>query len=156
MQRICWWEPTRCRRRRPVPAAGSRSGCSPPDGDIAEDAACDGDRFLRRKRAPQPAGGWVMQMVAFRAAGSASGSSGVTLAWNATSPTGIVASDPVGYRLHMGLASGVYTQITTLGNVTTFTVSKLVSGSVFYFVVTAYNSAGVDGPPSSQVSYKAP
>ena len=127
-----------------------------PDGDIVEDAVVIVVGSYSASARLGTAGGWVMQMVAFRAATLASGSSSVTLAWNATSPTGIVATNPVGYRLHIGLASGVYTQITTLGNVTTFTVSKLISGTVYYFVVTAYNSAGVDGPPSSQVSYKAP
>lgn len=126
------------------------------DGDIAEDAVVTVVGSYSASARLGTAGGWVMQMVAFRAASVASGSSSVTLAWNATSPTGSAATNPIGYRLHMGLASGVYTQITTLGNVITVTVSKLVSGTVYYFVVTAYNSAGVDGPPSSQVSYKAP
>ena len=43
-----------------------------------------------------------------------------------------------------------------LGNTTTATVSNLISGVTYYFVVTAYNSAGVEGPPSNQASYTAP
>jgi hypothetical protein len=58
--------------------------------------------------------------------------------------------------LHIGVLSGVYTQITSLGNTTTATVSNLVSGVTYYYVVTAYNSAGVDSPPSNEVSYTAP
>jgi hypothetical protein len=131
------------------------------DGDIAEDRVVTVVGSYSASASLGTAGGWVMQMVAFRAATVSSvtivsGSSSATLAWNANLPTSSAATNTVGYRLHMGLASGVYTQITTLGNVITVTVSKLVSGTVYYFVVTAYNSAGVDGPPSNQVSYKAP
>jgi hypothetical protein len=131
-----------------------------PDGDIVEDAVKTVAGSYSAS-APLGTGGvWVMQMVAFRAASvasvSVSGASSITLAWNAVAPTSNPATNPVGYRLRMGVASGVYTQITTLGNVISATVLKLVSGTVYYFVVTAYNSAGVNGPPSNQVSYKAP
>jgi hypothetical protein len=82
--------------------------------------------------------------------------SSVTLAWNADLPTGNPAANTAGYRLHLGLASGVYTQSTTLGNVTAVKVSNLISGVKYYFAVTAYNSAGLDSPPSYEVSYIAP
>jgi hypothetical protein len=56
----------------------------------------------------------------------------------------------------VGLASGVYTQSTDVGNTTTATASNLISGSTYYFVVTAYNSAGVESPHSNEVSQQAP
>jgi fibronectin type III domain protein len=80
----------------------------------------------------------------------------MTLTWSANAASSNPATNTAGYRLHMGLASGVYTQTTTVGNTTTATVSNLISGVTYYLVVTAYNSAGVDGPPSAQLSYKAP
>ena len=87
---------------------------------------------------------------------SPSPGSSVTLTWNADLPTSNPATNTTGYRLHLGLASGNYTQITSLGNTTTVTVSHLISGTTYYFVVTAYNSAGIDSPKSNQVSFKAP
>ena len=48
------------------------------------------------------------------------------------------------------------TQTTTLGNVTTATVSSLVSGTTYYCAVTAYDSAGLDSPVSNEIVYQAP
>jgi hypothetical protein len=82
--------------------------------------------------------------------------SSVTLAWNADAATSNPATNTVGYRLHMGTASGVYTQTTDLRKATTATVSNLQSGTTHYFVVTAYNSVGLDSPPSAQLVFVAP
>ena len=106
-----------------------------------------------------------MQMVAFRAASSAptptptpspTRRSSVRLAWNANLPTGNPATNTIGYRLHIGLARGIYTQSTNLGNITTVTVPNLTSGVRYYCVVTAYNSAWLQSLPSNEVSFKAP
>lgn len=75
----------------------------------------------------------------------------VGLAWNANSE-----SDLAGYRLYRGTNSGVYTFVKDVGNVTTTTDTNLVEGVTYYFVVTAYNVAGLESEPSNQVSYKVP
>jgi hypothetical protein len=54
------------------------------------------------------------------------------------------------------LTSGNYTSVLDVGNKTTATISPLVAGTKYYFVVAAYNSAGVSGLPSSPVSWTAP
>ena len=82
--------------------------------------------------------------------------SSVSFAWNADASTGNAATNPVGYRLHTGFSSGNYTQTTDLGNSTTVTVPLQQSGSTYYFVVTAYNAAGVESPYSGELSAKAP
>jgi hypothetical protein len=82
--------------------------------------------------------------------------SSVTLTWTADAATSNPATNPTGYRLHLGLSSGAYTQTTTLGNVTTAKVSNLTSGTKYYCAISAYNSANVDGPLSNQVSFTAP
>jgi len=61
----------------------------------------------------------------------------------------------VGYKLHTGFSSGNYTQTTDLGNTTTVTVPLTQSGSTYYFIVTAYNSAGTESPISTQLSVLA-
>jgi len=72
----------------------------------------------------------------------------VTLAWNAVNGV-------AGYHLHYGTASGTYSQTTDVGAITTATVSRLTPGLTYYFVVTAYNVAGLQSLPSNQVSFLA-
>jgi hypothetical protein len=113
-----------------------------------------------------------MQMVAFRVAGAdptptptpdprptptpSPTLSSVKVAWNANTLTGDPNIDTVGYKLHIGVASGNYTQVIDIGSATTATVSNLISGSSYYFVVGAYNTAGVESPNSNEVSYSVP
>jgi Fibronectin type III domain len=73
----------------------------------------------------------------------------VTLAWDP--PSG--ASGIAGYRVYYGTSSGSYPQIINVGNTTTATVSNLVSGQTYYFVVTDYNTAGLESAPSNQASF---
>lgn len=69
-----------------------------------------------------------------------------TLAWNAV-------TDPSlgGYNVKVGTASGLYTRTITVGNVTSYTVDSLTTGTTYFFAVTAYNSAG-ESSPSNEVS----
>lgn len=57
-----------------------------------------------------------------------------TLAWG-SSPDAAVD----GYYLHYGLASGVYDQTVDVGANTSSTISDLVDGQTYFFVVTAYD-----------------
>jgi len=75
----------------------------------------------------------------------------VTLAWDRSSSPNIA-----GYRLHSGTTSGVYSQTIELGNATSTLVSNLVTGKTYFFVVTAYNTMGVESARSNEVSYLAP
>ena len=75
----------------------------------------------------------------------------VTLAWDADSDPSVV-----GYRLHSGTTSGVYTQTTEVGSALSVSVSNLAGGKTYFFVVTAYNAAVVESGPSNEVSYLAP
>ena len=75
----------------------------------------------------------------------------VTLAWDLSS-----SPDIAGYRLYSGTTSGVYSQTSELGNATSTLVSNLVTGKTYFFVVTAYNTMGVESAPSNEVSHLAP
>ena len=185
---------------------------SDPDGDIAEDRSVTATGTYTANAPLNYAGGWVMQVAAFRAASAipsptpsptptpqrtstptptpkptqtptptpkptpspkptptptptpkptptpsqGKAPNSVKLTWSANPPTGNSATTANGYRLHFGIASGIYTKTTNVGNTTTATVSNLTSGLTYYFAITAYNSAGLDGPPSKEVSYKVP
>jgi Fibronectin type III domain len=69
-----------------------------------------------------------------------------TLAWN-------VVTDPSlsGYNVKVGTTSGLYSRTITVGNVTSYTVDSLTTGTTYFFSVTAYNSAG-ESLPSNEVS----
>lgn len=69
-----------------------------------------------------------------------------TLSWNAVTGTTIT-----GYKVYVGEAPSLYTRTITVGNTTSSTVSGLTVGRTYYFVVTAYNSAG-ESPPSNLAS----
>jgi hypothetical protein len=76
--------------------------------------------------------------------------SAVTLAWQA-SPDATVT----GYKLYYGVASGVYTNSVNVGTNLTCRLTNLVLGVTYYFVVTAYNAAGLESLPSNEVSWFA-
>jgi hypothetical protein len=68
-----------------------------------------------------------------------------TLTWNAA--TGTIS----GYKIYVGEAPRLYTRTVTVGNITSSTVNSLTVGRMYYFAVTAYNSAG-ESAPSNEVS----
>jgi hypothetical protein len=142
-----------------------------PDADIVEDSLVTTTGTYSATAPLDSQGWWVAQMVALRVAGTSTAPTptptptpaptptptrSVTLAWDANPATSDSGTNTVGYRLHLGTASGNYTQTIDVGSVTTVTVASLTSGTTYYFVVAAYNAAGVEGPYSNQVSYQVP
>lgn len=61
-------------------------------------------------------------------------------------------SDLAGYKVYMGNASGVYGTPVDVGNVTTYAVGNLASGTTYYFSVTAYDQSKNESVYSSEVS----
>jgi fibronectin type 3 domain-containing protein len=76
-------------------------------------------------------------------------SSTITISWD-RSPS----RDVKGYRLHCGLTSGGdYSRVIDAGKLTTYKISNLIAGKTYYCVVTAYNAAGKESPPSNEISF---
>ena len=73
------------------------------------------------------------------------------LAWNSSTDPSIV-----GYKLAYGTSSGAYTKSLNAGNSTSVTVSSLIPGATYYFVVTAYNGIGLQSLPSNEVALTLP
>ena len=73
-----------------------------------------------------------------------------TLAWDAVTYPSLG-----GYRVYYGTAPGVYLQPVgsgiSVGNVTTFTVTGLTSGTRYYFVVTAFDTSNNESAFSNEV-----
>jgi chitodextrinase len=66
--------------------------------------------------------------------------------------TGSADPNVVGYKLSYGTSSHSYSKTLDAGNATAATVSSLTPGATYYFVVTAYNSIGLQSLPSNEVS----
>ncbi len=75
----------------------------------------------------------------------------LTLAWN-PSPS----PDVVGYNVFVGGESGIYTNEISVGNTTSVTLSNLIPGGTYYFVVTCYDNTGEESPPSNEAVYTVP
>jgi len=57
-----------------------------------------------------------------------------------------------GYKVKYGTVSKSYTSSANAGLSTTQTLQNLTEGAAYYFVVVAYDSAGVEGSPSGEAS----
>ena len=71
------------------------------------------------------------------------------LTWNANTE-----SDVAGYKVYRGTGSGTYgAPLATLPKTTTnYTATGLQNGTTYFFVITAYDSAGNESPYSNEVS----
>jgi hypothetical protein len=69
-----------------------------------------------------------------------------TLTWDSSTDTNVA-----GYNVYMGTTSGVYGPPIHVGTVTSYSVSNLAVGT-YYFVVTDYDTGGLESLPSNEVS----
>jgi hypothetical protein len=75
----------------------------------------------------------------------------VSLGWD-PSPDPTV----VGYAVHYGTHSGIYTSRVDAGTNTTIVIPRLLTGLPHYFVATAYDGMGNESIPSGEVMLTAP
>src|SRR2546421_9437253 len=94
-------------------------------------------------RSGRKTAGWVgLFSILFKflmAAGPVSAGQSVTLAWDANRESNLA-----GYVLHFGTSSLTRTNSINVGNVTSKTITGLVTGITYFFVVTAYNTSGLE------------
>ena len=74
----------------------------------------------------------------------------VSLAWNANPEP-----DIAGYKVHFGSQSGVYSNVLDVRGSTSIALPQMLMGSTYYLAVSAYNTAGQEGPRSSEFSVTA-
>ena len=105
-------------------------------------------------------GGGATGDMATSSGGSTGGGGGtgvlhsVALNWQAptTNTDGSPAVDLSGYKIYYGTSAGSYPNSVDAGSVTTYTFNNLSAGTTYYFVITAYDSSGVESDPSVEVS----
>jgi hypothetical protein len=95
------------------------------------------------------AAGTASKTVAVTLTVNAPATSSATLTWNANKE-----SDLAGYKIYRATTSGGYGApiATVQGNVTTYSAAGLQLGTTYFFVITAYDSAGNESPFSNEVS----
>ena len=139
-----------------TPGAGfTRRVVTSPDGDIAEDRIVTTVGSYSATATLSHAGGWIMQMVAFKAAGgpadttpptapsglvaTANGSSGINLTWTASTDNVAVT----GYRVErcQGAGCNNFAQVGTPSG-TTFADSGLLASTSYSYRVRATDAAG--------------
>jgi hypothetical protein len=72
----------------------------------------------------------------------------VTLAWNPSPGTNVIAN----YNVYYGVASAAYTNVVAAGTNTTVSISNLVLGTTYYFAVTAVCASGLESDYSAELS----
>jgi hypothetical protein len=75
----------------------------------------------------------------------------LSLAWNPSSATGVA-----GYNVYCSTNGVNYETPVNVGTNTAYVASNLPEGQTVYFYVTAYNSQGVESPPSNELVYVVP
>ncbi|MBI5192590.1 MAG: fibronectin type III domain-containing protein [Nitrospirae bacterium] len=80
------------------------------------------------------------------------------LSWTAptTNVDGTTLTDLSGYKVYYGTSSGTYNSTVDAGNVTTTNIINLTEMVTYYFVVTAYDTAGNESNYSNEVSKTIP
>lgn len=98
------------------------------------------------------AGGWLSALLWLIVGGATvQASTNVNLVWEASSGAGLA-----GYHIYYGTIEGQYTEQTSVGIQTSATVSNLLEGLTYYFVVTAFNTLGVESEPSNEIVFSVP
>jgi hypothetical protein len=72
----------------------------------------------------------------------------VTLAWDASPGTNVIAN----YKVYYGVASRTYTNSVSAGTSLTASISNLVAGATYYFAATATDTSGLESDYSTEVS----
>jgi Fibronectin type III domain len=74
-----------------------------------------------------------------------------TLQWDSSPSPGVD-----GYRIYYGTEQGLYAEVANVGNVTTYTLTGLKTGTTYYFAATAYDSSNNESVFSNVVAKVIP
>ena len=79
----------------------------------------------------------------------------IELAWDAPTENadGSTLTDLAGYRVYRGATSGSYAQVEEAGTQTSFTLTGLQQGQVYFFATTAYDTSGNESAFSDELQW---
>jgi outer membrane biosynthesis protein TonB len=77
----------------------------------------------------------------------------VTLSWTANAASTDPNIKTTGYKVHLGGASGQYTQAFDAALNTSFTLPTTLASGTYFAVVKAYNAALIESGPSNEVTF---
>ena len=80
-----------------------------------------------------------------------SAAANVTLGWSPVTDPSIA-----GYEVHYGTASRTYSQVVTVGNTNSVTITNLIPGRTYYFAASSYDTAGIQSGLSNEARYTVP
>lgn len=80
---------------------------------------------------------------------SLSAGDAVTVRWKANSD-----KDVAGYKVHYGFKSRDYTHSIDVGPATSFTLTRLIPDTTYYFAASSYDSEGMESNYSAEITYK--
>lgn len=142
MDRVCWGFSNRTEFLMSVRVllVMMMAGCSENSSSVTPAAPCETPTIESSNS--------ILGLVAPPTDSADESGSSITLKWD---PSSMVT----GYHLYIGLRSNSYLQVADVGSLTTSMVSNLTGNTTYYFVVTAYNSAG-ESCASNEVSAHIP
>jgi fibronectin type 3 domain-containing protein len=76
----------------------------------------------------------------------------ITLAWDPSPSTNIIAN----YNVYYGSLSATYTNVVAAGTNTTVSIFNLVDSTTYYFATTAVDTSGLESDYSTEVSALIP
>jgi fibronectin type 3 domain-containing protein len=90
----------------------------------------------------------IIVATAFAVGRITAGPASVTLAWDKSPGTNVIAK----YNIYYGPSSGTYTNVQSAGTNLTTTVSNLVRGATYWFAATAVDTSALESDYSTEVS----
>ena len=141
----------------PSASDGGSTGALPPTETVSSDTQTEG--YTQTEGTPITEGTPVTEGTTSTEAipvtegttssGAAAGTGVAKLSWD-SSQEGVA-----GFVIYYGTSPGTYSYTINAGNVSTYTVSGLASGT-YYFAVTAVDSSGAQSPYSNEASKTIP
>lgn len=90
----------------------------------------------------------LIVVTAFAVGRITAGPASVTLAWDKSPGTNVIAN----YNVYYGPSTRTYTNVVAAGTNLTVTVSNLVRGATYYFAATAVDTSALESDYSTEVS----
>jgi len=99
--------------------------------------------------------GLILVISLFLGEGAKDCAAQVSLGWSAitTNTDGSPCTDLAGYKVYYGTASHQYSSYRDAGNVLTYNLTGLSSGTTYYIAATSYDTSGVESDYSNEVVY---